>query len=411
MTLHYYYNGAKFDDRYAKPTRFTGELMGRDVETGHITRLEHYVLGVREGPYEERDPRNGALKERGTYRAGKRHGLMQRYDANGALSLEYAYVAGELEGVQKQYEDGILRRVFTTNEQKTGKDTEFCFNRFGQLTYLHCGRAPASAEDAAWCGRSGEQSTVSLYDDEGRLVGSEQYLNGARHGFMRTLSATTGQVIREKWFINGVEQVSGQRNYDAAGSLLRTTEEAPDGTWTETLFYARDDQERSGPGCTPPTRGQKQTVTTRRAGQLLRVVHFFENGQTREEAVHLGDDLFLIARYDDEGRLRQRGPHRPRPERFGAPWLPDGEIEHFGTDGSLLLSVQFEAGRRHGVSKQLWVDDGRHFTLEFEYVHDRLSEARAFLDGALVGFIELERDGSLKSRVIFDEEAAKTLGF
>jgi antitoxin component YwqK of YwqJK toxin-antitoxin module len=379
-----YYNGTKFDDRYSKPEHFTGEYSMRDMDTGKVTLVERHVDGVAEGPFAKYDSRTGQLEESGTMRRGKRHGLYQRYNNKGKLQDEYTYVDGAQLGVQKSYDDGVLETVYSVTAVRGGRDVSFSFNKKGQLTQLECGTRSIGKDDAAWCGRDGKVSLVTLYDDEGRVRATQQYQWGRLHGMSRRLHVVTGKVMTEAKFVRGVEQKDGQKDFDAQGELRWKSDcDEARAACTETQFFDGGKE--------------VQSRVVFKGGKLFSRTDFFQNGKPREEVVREGEQ-FVVTRSDDEGHRSLKGRFIQSMNWRWTEWMPDGEVEHFDEDGHVWLRERYRKGLREGRREYMWIRDKHALKEEGEYKDDKLLRTSIFVDGKLAAILEYAPDGSLKSK-------------
>jgi hypothetical protein len=80
-----------------------------------IKTIEHQRAGLRDGPvahYRADCAGKGGCRawvaELGRWRAGKQHGVWQRYDARGAITLDANYQDGKLQGWWRQLERGAI---------------------------------------------------------------------------------------------------------------------------------------------------------------------------------------------------------------------------------------------------------------------------------------------------------------
>src|SRR6185312_12642730 len=119
-------------------------------------------------------------------------------------------------GVQKQFEGGKLQRLYVIDD--AGKlGNEITFNAQGQLVSLGCHDRPIEERDRVWCGLNGKQSTVTLYDAEGRKSEVRQYLDGKEHGLSQRFHVRTGKLVREVRYEHGKHLDDGERMYDPSG--------------------------------------------------------------------------------------------------------------------------------------------------------------------------------------------------
>jgi antitoxin component YwqK of YwqJK toxin-antitoxin module len=380
------YNGKTHDDRYGELQHFTGEYSCRDSDTKNVTLREHHVDGVQEGEYSRYNARTGQLEEVGTYRHGKRHGVIRRYH-NGVQTDELAYVDGEVSGVQKGFREGVLQRVYSIEPDRRGGrvDTDFYFNKQGQLTHLHCGQRPIGMKDEVWCGFNGKQSTVTLYDDKGRKSAVEQYLWGKQHGVEQRFNVVTGAMMHEEHYENG-RRAGGSQSFDRQGTMLSKSDcDAARSSCTETQFFEGGKQPRE--------------VVVWKAGKTVKRTSYYQNGQ-EEESVTAEGDKFRILRYYDTGKLRSKGTYL---YLYGNEWyweryMPDGVIEYFDSDGQLSRKEAFQRGVRSGPSLHLWHRrDGKLVREEVVYEKDHLKSQKIFVEDKLTEESEYFPDGSIKS--------------
>jgi antitoxin component YwqK of YwqJK toxin-antitoxin module len=383
-----YLNGTKFDDRYSMPEHFTGEYSLRDMDTGKVTHVEHRVDGVAEGEYVDSTP-TGVIQERGAMRHGKRHGLIQRFDRNGKLQRENAYVDGKLQGLQKDYDEGHLSRVYSVDADGL-RDADFGFNAKGQLTQLTCGKRPVSGDDAAWCGLGGKRSTVSLYDETGRLRATEQYLWGQADGTFKRFHLKTGQVLSEARYEKGKEVKDGERHFSADGALSSKTDcDEARSSCTETIFF--EDQKPQKP----------KLVTVYRGGKLERRTTYFQNGKVSQEVARQ-KDRFVISTSDDEGHVLRKGTYVEASGWSWAEWMPDGVVESFDGDGKLRVKETYKKGVLDGTRELYWTRDGHALKEVSEFAKGKVRHSQVYVDGKLAARLEYAPDGSLSSRQLFE---------
>jgi antitoxin component YwqK of YwqJK toxin-antitoxin module len=379
-----FYNGQKHDDRYGKPTDFTGEYTCKDMDTGKLSLREHHVRGLRTGQYTKYDPRSGQVEETGGYRDDKLDGPLRRY-RNGVIYLEYVYARGKLQGLQKHFEDGVLSRIYLIDAQ--GKvDTQLHFNKKKQLTGIDCKTQPIGKDDAVWCGFNGKQSTVTLYDGQGRQRATEQYLAGREHGVFRRFNVATGALISEAHYENGKRLKDGERRFDPKGALLIKTEcDGKGAVCTETQLFEDGKQAR--------------TVTVRAGNRLIKRTDFYQNGKPKQELAAAGGK-YVIADYYDNGQLERKGTYVDSLVEWN-PHVLDGVLETYDRDGTLWTRANYARGRRHGRATRFRVSDNVRLREEAEYDKDNLVRQKLFMDETVIEEAEYHPDGSIKSHKTF----------
>jgi antitoxin component YwqK of YwqJK toxin-antitoxin module len=376
-----FYNGKPADGPHGNPASFTGEYTCKDMDSGKLTLREHRVGGLRNGDYATYNPRDGKLDETGRYREDKLDGPLRRY-RDGALAVEYNYVAGKRAGLQREFKDGKLSRIYLMGEDGR-PDTQLHYNKTGQLTMLECKAHPIGKEDAVWCGFNGQQSTVSLYSDDGRLRATVQYLAGREHGLQRRFNVATGAVIEEVRYENGKRLADGASWRDRTGALLVKTECDAQKTCTETQFFA---------GGT-----QRQRVTVRIGARVIKRTSYYQNGKPEQELIADGGKL-RITDFRDTGSVATKGTYIESDGSWS--WserVPDGVIESFDDAGGLSSRTTYVHGRRQGRSERFWIADGHKLRLEADFDKDQLIRERQYSDGAFTSETEYFPDGSLKS--------------
>jgi antitoxin component YwqK of YwqJK toxin-antitoxin module len=376
-----FYNGKPANGPDGNPTDFTGEYTCKDMDSGKLTVREHHVRGRRDGDYAKYSGRDGALDETGRYRDDKLDGPLRRY-RDGVPYLEYNYVAGKQAGVQREFKDGKPSRVYLIGPDGR-PDTQLHYNKAGQLTMLQCKTRPIGKDDAVWCGFDGKQSTVSLYDDQGRVRAIVQYLAGHEHGLWKKLNVTTGAVIEEVHYENGKRLADGQKLMDRSGAVLVKTDCDAQKTCTETQFFEGG--------------AARQLVTVRIGARVIKRTRYYQNGKPEQELVADGGKL-RITDYRDSGAVAKKGTYVEADAEWSfAEYLPDGVIESYDGDGTLWSRATYVHGRRQGKSERFGVTDGKKLRTEAEYDKDRLVREKQFVDGALTSESEYFPDGSLKS--------------
>ena len=376
-----FHNGKPANGPEGNPTDFTGEYTCKDMDSGKLTLREHHVRGLRDGDYTKYTGRDGKLEETGRYRDDKLDGPLRRY-RDGVPYVEYNYVAGKRAGLQREFKDGKLSRIYLMGADGR-PDTQLHYNKAGQLTMLDCKTHPIGKEDTIWCGFNGQQSTVSLYTDDGRLRATAQYLAGLEHGLQRRFNVATGAVIEEVRYENGQRLADGEARRDQSGALLVKTACDAQKTCTETQFFK---------GGT-----QRQRVTVRIGPRVIKRTSYYQNGKPEQELVAEGGKL-RITDYRDTGGVATKGTY----VESDAAWswrehLPDGVVESFDDDGTLSTRTTYVRGRRQGRFERFWIADGHKLRVEADFDKDQLVGERQYTDGALTSESEYFPDGSLKS--------------
>lgn len=374
------YNGKKHDDRYGKIQNFTGEMTCTDSETKKLVLRERWVNGQRDGAYTKFASTTGKVEESGSYRRGKLHGVLKRYNDSGQY-LESSYEDGQPVGVQKELRGGVVSRLFLAGSEPM---VEIYFNTKGQLTDVHCGAQFIGKDDFEWCGHNGKQSTVKLFDDKGRLSATKQYLWGKEHGASKQFNVKTGEVIRESKYVQGLEQKDGRRAYDRDGALLVKTDcDDSRKSCKETQFYS----------------GGKdiKTVTVWKNGQEAKHTDYFQNGKPRQdrEAVN---GKFKIIEYLDTGEIHTRGTYIRSSGWYWKSYVPDGLVETFWEAGKHWRKENFRGGQLQGRSEYFWKKNADQLRAELEFKDDVRVHEKLFLNGKLVEESEYAPDGSLKNK-------------
>lgn len=375
-----FYNDKK-DDHTDDGKDFTGVYSCKDMETGKPTLSEHRVRGLRDGAFTKYDPRTGAVEESGTYRADKMDGLFRRY-RDGVLQQEWIYAAGKREGVQKEFKNGVLSRMYLMDDQGH-VDTSVHLNKTGQPTSIECKTRPIGKQDAVWCGFDGHQSSVTLFDEQGRKRAEEQYLAGKRHGLFRRYNVATGAMIEEKSYESGKSVQNGERHFDKSGTLLVKTECDPKQPTlcTDTELFDI---------------GQKPHVVTTRLGRkVVKRLEYYQNGKMAQELVADGNRT-RITDYYDSGQVRTKGTYVDAMSEW-IPYLEDGTVEEYAPDGTLSSREIYVKGQLHGRAERWVKDQGVRLKEESEFDHDKLTRQKHFRNDALTDESEYFPDGSIRS--------------
>lgn len=312
-----------------------------------------------------REPRSGLLVREQEIRNGVFMGVVRHYDARGELQREYSVnergnregVAREFNGKQLVLEEnmrnssrvGIMRRwhpngqlqrvIFYGDNEREQASAEFTPQ--GKLRDLRCAPQPQlapHADDAVWCGHTGNTGTVTLYADDGRVAGSlvhergerrrseylhangkprEQVETNAEGGVERGFFDTGHKRRERQWLMKDKRRVTTlEREYHESGTLVRERQWKPTG----------DD----------------------RVSELVLEQQWYLNGQLRtKQAYERGGEQLLRqeTRFHDNGRVS-----------FEGRWLvagrydeqPRGVHKSFDPEGKLRLERHYdERGRIH----------------------------------------------------------------
>jgi antitoxin component YwqK of YwqJK toxin-antitoxin module len=383
-----FYNGVKLDGRYEPPKDFTGEYSCKDMDSGTLTLREHRVAGLPEGEFIKYVPGSNEIDETGHYKAGKLDGVLRRF-RKGSVYLEQSYVAGKLRGVQRELKDGVPSRIFLIGADGS-RDTSYGLNKQGQLTQLECKVHPIGPRDAAWCGFDGKQSTVTIYDDAGRVRALEQYLNGKQHGTSKRMNVATGAVIQEAHYDNGKRLKDGEQFFDRQGLALAKTDcDATKTVCTETSYFA----------------GGKQvhTVSVHNGLALTKRTEYFQNGKPSVEVIADGPKFKKTAYYDN-GQMESQGTFVSLPRWDD--YLPDGVVESYDERGVMVARETYARGRLQGRVEHFGTSDGKKVREEAEYDKDAIVRQKIYSNGALVDESEYFPDGSIKSHKAYAPAAA-----
>jgi antitoxin component YwqK of YwqJK toxin-antitoxin module len=254
------YNGKEYDDRYPPPKDFTGEYTCKNSDSGKIVLREHHVRGRQDGDYTQYYDRTGEIVESGRYRDGKLDGPMRSY-RDGVAYQERNWVRGKLQGVQKEFVKGKLSRLYLVDDNG-GRGNGIRFNAKGQPTSLECGSSPIGRQDSDWCGLTGKQSIVTLYDDQGRKCQTVQYLAGKAHGVWKTFKPGTDVLLSETRYENGNALKDGQQQFSRDGTLLvKTTCDDNKTTCTETVYFDGGKEAKTAPSGTAGTSPSRRIIT------------------------------------------------------------------------------------------------------------------------------------------------------
>jgi antitoxin component YwqK of YwqJK toxin-antitoxin module len=308
-------------------------------------------------------------------------GLSRRY-RDGVLVGEYTYVGGKRRGLQKSFKDNVLTRIYVADDNER-PDGELGFNKNGQLSAITCGTRPIGKQDAAWCGFDGKQSTVVLFDEQGRKRAERQFLGGKEHGVSRTFNVVTGAVLSERRYEGGNALKDGEQHFDPSGTLLskKVCEPKQPNVCTETTFF--------------PSSTQPSFVTTHVGTHLATSTKYYQNGRPKEELFPDGDHLRIRAYYDD-GKVMSNGSYVETPDEW-RPYAPDGVVEEFDSKGILRERAHYARGERQGRTDCWQVQEGAMLREEAEYDHGNLVRLRHFADDVLTDESEYFPDGSTKS--------------
>jgi antitoxin component YwqK of YwqJK toxin-antitoxin module len=376
-----FYGDKKFDDRYAPPTDFTGEHSCKDIDSGHVVLREHLVRGVRNGPYIKYEARSGQIEESGSYRNDERDGLFRSY-RDGAVVGEYTYADGKRRGLQKSLSSGVVTRIYVAGDNER-PDGELRFNKDGQLSAITCGTRPIGKQDNAWCGFDGKQSTVVLFDEQGRKRAERQFLGGREQGVSRTFNVTTGAVMSERRYENGKALKDGEQHFDRSGTLVskKVCDPKQPNVCTETSYF--------------PSSQQASFVATHAGTRLTQSTEYYQNGRPKEEIVTDGDHVRIRDYYDD-GKVTTNGAYVEVPDEW-SPYAPDGVVEEFDRSGMLRARERYVRGQRQG-STEFWdVREGITLHTDAQYDRGNLVRVKHFANDVLVDESEYFPDGSTKS--------------
>ena len=384
-----FYNGVALDDRVGPPKDFTGEYTCKDSDTGKVVLRQHQLGGKPDGDYTKYDFKTGEVEETGHYREGKLDGQVRRFKS-GVVYIELNYVGGKHQGVQRDFKDGKVSRVYLVTPDGR-PDTSYQLNKQGQLTSLSCRTRPIGDKDAGWCGFNGKQSTVTLYDEQGRVRATEQYVGGKEHGLFKKLNVATGAVMEESHWENGKHLKAGEQFFNKQGAaVVKTDCDDKRATCTETAYFDGGKQVR--------------TVIVRTGARVVKRTEYYQNGKPQEEMVAAGDagkvaTRYGITRYYDDGQIAEKGSYLAEPAWFdGLDYLRDGVVESYRGDGTLRARETYARGRLQGRAERFGVrDDGKKVREEAEYDKNTLVRQKVFLDGKLVEESEFFPDGSTKA--------------
>lgn len=369
-----------------EPPAFTGTKTYYDQQTNKMTASYQYSNGEKNGPYREWDARTGELTEEGTFLHDQFNGVRKTY-RNGKLQMELVYDKGISSGVQKDYRDGVLARVYLMLKTSDMPDTELYFNKKGQLTSLQCGAGQIGAKDAEWCGRNGKLNTVTLYDDEGRVSETVQYLWGLQSGVDRKFNVRTGKLMREEHYEKGHLLRDGERHFDKEGNLLSKTDcDNTKKNCTETDYFEDGNQIKQ--------------IKSWVDGRVTRETAYYQNGKPSYERLAKGDH-FLITEFYDSGKTESRGTYKAAIDWSWNPFLPDGIIESFDENGKLSSRETYVNGQLQGQSDFFWEAKDHEVHEASRYNNDKLVSRKFFVDGKPVSESQYMPDGSIKSRKEF----------
>ena len=309
---------------------------------GNLKIVGNFSDGKRVGDWKEYFD-NGILREKGSYKLGKRDGVFQIFDIGGDKVEELVFELGVLKvshhlknnllhGIQKyyDYEDGILLRTLTYEDGKIIEGLWKSYHYNGQISekgnYLN-GEKEGIWESYHYNGQIGEKGNFlngkregpfELYYENGQLKEKENYLNGEIDGPLEYYHEN-GQIGQKGNFLNGKREGPFELYYENGqlkekGNYLNDKKE--DGIWK---FYRDNGQlrekgnylngKREGPFEIYDENGQLMTKENYLEGERDGPLEYFQvNGQLGEKGNYLnGKEEGLWEYYYPNGQLYKKG--------------------------------------------------------------------------------------------------------
>ncbi len=328
----------------------TGLIRCKDRETGLLMREEGLQNGKFMGVV--RTFENGKLKsEYSVNERGNRHGRAREFDPSGQVLSDGVNDNGNTVGLfQLFYPSGKLRSV-TFYAQPGGEQANAEFNDRGQLVRLRCGEKPVlapAADDARWCGFSGNGSPVELFSSRGMLTARSSYLAGKR--LRHEALNDNGQ---PSYLDERVGNIRTERYYSPAGIKRREVQSAIDGK----LTVKEQEQDFAESGALARDRRWK-------GGWPVSDLSFFLNGQPRSKIEYGGTAGGNAAgapawrqttEYHDNGKIASTGRYGSGERQQN---LPMGTHQRFDEAGQLVAeSIYDERGRI--TREKSWDGDGK----------------------------------------------------
>ncbi|MET0335461.1 MAG: hypothetical protein ABW190_14410 [Rhizobacter sp.] len=340
----------------------TGLMRCRDGEGGRLMREQELKNGVSMGIVRYYDDKGDLKREYSTNERGNRDGRSREYDGKQLVLEENLRNSTNVGITRRWHKNGQLARV--THYSDEGREQAVAeFTSQGKLNALRCGPQPflaPHADDATWCGHKGT-APVSLYAEDGRVLGTQTYERGERRksetlwangkprdqaemsregGVERSYSDTGVQRRERRWVMKDTYRlITLDREFHESGTLVR----------------------------------ERQWVPADRGADLVLEQQWYLNGQPRSKQEH--------SRLDGQATRRETLYHdNGKPSHEGV-WFASGRYEH----------------QPRGVHKSF--DDAGRLQVERHYdERGRLTREREFdASGQVTRDDALFEDGSRKA--------------
>jgi uncharacterized protein len=387
----YYTNGTKKLELNYKMGKLNGEVLVYTID-GKLLRksiqvngmrtgkfVEYYVSGQvdNEGDYKNDDRigawkfywDNGKVLREGVYKEkGQREGLWKQYYRDGTLQAETNFKAGKYHGVMNKYDtDGKLYLTATYASDKLKRETfydksgkviaDYMLGRETEVTeYYPNGKK--SAFGTYYDGmRDGTWKMYSAYGDymyakeryrsdylqgerieyyaNGKVASELNYYYGEADGYMKSWYQN-GQLESEGWYVNGEEQGDWYL-YNERGIIISHR-------------YYLD-------------------------GSMVGYQEFFDAKGKKDEEIYFKDEFaWERTRYDSTGKVNYHYVSENGTGRFaplysnGQPWAMqeykngylEGPTVRYAFNGTKTLEVNYVNGQQHGPRKEAY-DGGAPF--------------------------------------------------
>jgi antitoxin component YwqK of YwqJK toxin-antitoxin module len=328
----------------------TGLIRCKDRDTGLMMREEALQNGKFMGLVRQFE--DGKLKsEYSVNERGNRHGRTREFDPSGQVLSDGNSDNGNSVGLLRVFfPNGKLRSV-TFYAQPGGEQAHAEFNDRGQLSRLRCGDKPLlapAADDARWCGFSGNGSQVEFFSSRGLLTARSSYLGGKR-----LRHETLNDNGQPSYLDERVGNIRTERYYSPTGVKRREVQSAVDGKTT----VKEREQDFAESGALARERRWK-------GGWPVSDLSFFLNGQPRSKIEYGGNAganaggapaWRQTTEYHDNGKVASTGRYGSGERQQN---LPTGTHQRFDESGQLIAeSVYDERGRI--TREKAWDGDGK----------------------------------------------------
>lgn len=348
----------------------SGLMRCKDADTGVLQREQE----LRDGRFVGlvRYYRDGVLeREHRVNERGNRDGVARTYAASPkgpVLVHEETLRNGTTIGLTRRWHPGGALARVAFHDDDGREQAVAAFNEAGQLTELRCAALPRlapAADDAAWCGHSGQPATVTLFSSRGVPQEKRVYERGDWRQREAFWDNGTRREVAEQTAQGGAERQYGPQGVLRRETLWEWANPSASGTRRRVTTLEREFHE------TGPRQRERQWTVTERGAELRREQQWFLNGQPRELHEYLSeggrpfrqDTLFHDnGQRRHEGRWLLSGRYERLPQGVHRSFDPNGRLRgesHHDERGRLVREREWDAGGALVRDDELFEDGSR----------------------------------------------------